>query len=123
MVAVAARSTSRAIANVTLTPETTGPYAGITMFQAPTLQLTQISITGNGAVNISGTIYGADANLKIAGNGSQIGSQIIVSTLTLGGNGAVLSQLQLRVAWPRARFRPGSVRRLHILPSERSKPR
>jgi hypothetical protein len=79
--------------NVTLTPETTGPYAGITLFQVPTSPAPaspfQISITGNGAINISGTIYGADTNLKIAGNGSQIGSQLIVSTLTLGGNGAV----------------------------------
>jgi hypothetical protein len=75
-------------ANVNLSPESTGTYAGITMFQAPTSN-SQIVITGNGSINISGTIYGADANLSIAGNGSQIGSQIIVSTLTLSGNGAV----------------------------------
>jgi Flp pilus assembly protein TadG len=73
---------------VKLTPWTTGPYAGITLFQNPT-SASQISITGNGSsTSISGAIYGASANLNIAGNGGQIGSQIIVSTLTLKGNGA-----------------------------------
>ncbi len=74
--------------NVSLSPETTGPYAGITLFQNPT-SASQISIAGNGSsTSISGAIYGASANLNISGNGGQIGSQIIVSTLTLKGNGA-----------------------------------
>jgi hypothetical protein len=73
---------------VTLTPETSGPYAGITLFQDPT-SASQISIAGNASsTSISGAIYGASANLNISGNGGQIGSQIIVSTLTLKGNGA-----------------------------------
>jgi Flp pilus assembly protein TadG len=73
---------------VTLTPETSGPYAGITLFQDPT-SASPISITGNGSsTSVSGAIYGATANLNISGNGGQIGSQIIVSTLTLKGNGA-----------------------------------
>jgi Putative Flp pilus-assembly TadE/G-like len=75
--------------NVSLSPETSGPYAGIVMFQAPTSTST-ISITGNGSsTNITGTIYAADAKLIVGGNGSQIGSQYIVSTLTLSGNGLV----------------------------------
>jgi hypothetical protein len=78
----------------TLSPMTSGPYQGITLWQqrgttAP------ISITGNGQFNISGTFYANSATVNIAGNGTanMIGSQVIAYDVTLGGNGG------LNISW------------------------
>jgi hypothetical protein len=50
-----------------------------------------VGITGNGghALEIKGTFYVPQGELKVTGNGDQdtIGSQYISDTLTLGGNG------------------------------------
>ncbi len=73
--------------SVTLSPMTTGAYAGITLFQARTATAS-VSISGNGtSTNISGTIYAANAPLSLSGNGSNLGNQYIASTLTISGNG------------------------------------
>jgi hypothetical protein len=87
--------------SVTLAPLTSGPYAGM-MFWQDRASPTTISITGNGNFNVTGTVYGAGALMKVTGNGgssldangqvqngSQIGSQFIIKDLTMGGNGNV----------------------------------
>lgn len=78
----------------TLSPPTSGPYQGITLWQqrgttAP------VSITGNGQFNISGTFYANSATVNIAGNGTanMVGSQVIAYDVALGGNGG------LNISW------------------------
>lgn len=71
---------------VNLSPMTTGPYAGLTIFQNPTSTV-PVSIVGNSGSNITGTIYAADAPVSITGNtNTQVGSQYISSTLDITGN-------------------------------------
>jgi Flp pilus assembly protein TadG len=74
--------------NVTLSPMTSGPYAGITIFHNPNSN-SDVSITGNGSLNITGTIYCADSKLTVTGNGSTIGSRSISKTLSVTGNGSL----------------------------------
>ncbi len=74
---------------VTITPMTTGLYAGISIWQDRNADVA-VSITGNANMTITGTIYAANAPVDINGNGAvTIGSQYISRTLTIGGNGAV----------------------------------
>lgn len=77
--------------SVTLSPPTTGSYAGMTVFQKQN-NSSQPSITGqaSGSLNISGTFYAADANLSITGGGGNyaIGSQYIVNQLKVTGSGS-----------------------------------
>ena len=73
-----------------------GPWRGLLMWQdgdgsnpdAP------INITGNGALNLAGTIYAPGADVMIKGNGNAIGTrlavQIISWTWNIGGNGELL---------------------------------
>jgi len=75
--------------SVTLSPMTSGPYAGIVFFQDRNADV-PVDIKGNGNMNITGTFYAANAPIRIDGNGAiSVGSQFISRTLTLGGNGAV----------------------------------
>jgi hypothetical protein len=76
--------------SVTLSAPTSGTYKGITIFQARSATA-QVSITGNGSMNLTGTIYAAGGNLNLTSNGSSntIGSQIITDSLTVTGNGSV----------------------------------
>jgi len=82
--------TGNSNSSVTLGPRTDGPYAGVVLFQSRTLT-GDLSISGNGAFNVSGTIYAAAARLHVTGNGaaSSIGSQWIGRNLYLAGNGSV----------------------------------
>jgi len=75
--------------SVTIWPMRTGPYAGISIWQERNSNVA-VSITGNANMNITGTIYAANAPVNVDGNGAvTIGSQYISRTLTIGGNGAV----------------------------------
>jgi len=79
---------------VTLTPATTGTYAGITIFQSRT-STAPVSISGNGALDIRGTLYMARAPLTLSGNAQAptLGSLDVADTITVVGNGAIaLSQ-------------------------------
>jgi hypothetical protein len=81
--------TGNASGIVNLSALTSGPYAGILFWQARTATQ-QLSISGNGSFNLSGTFYAPNANLQISGNGSAvIGSQYISRTLNLSGGGAM----------------------------------
>lgn len=73
-----------------------GPYRGLLMWQDgdgsnPTAP---IELTGNGALNLAGTIYAPKANVKITGNGNAVGTrlavQIISWTWNVGGEGNLL---------------------------------
>jgi hypothetical protein len=78
---------------VTLSPMTTGPYAGMVLFQGRSDSIGD-TLTGNGNLNITGTIYAPDASMTATGNGTTdvFGSQIIASNLTVKGNGTVSVQ-------------------------------
>jgi hypothetical protein len=72
---------------INLSALTSGPYAGILMWQAREAPQT-ISITGNGNFTMTGTFYAANAQLSVNGNGTAvIGSQYISRTVTFGGGG------------------------------------
>ena len=88
--------------SITLSPMTSGPYAGITLFQARTATAS-VAVSGIGpSTNISGTFYAADASINISGSGSGVGSQYIASTLGLSGSGSinVILTCQPWVGWP-----------------------
>jgi hypothetical protein len=71
--------------SLTLSPPSSGPYQGITIFQERSSGQT-ISVKGNGNnTNITGTFYAASAGLAIDGGGASVGSQYILSTLSLNG--------------------------------------
>ncbi len=74
---------------VNLSPLTSGPYAGILLWQDRNSSVS-LNIAGNGNFSLLGTLYAANANMSITGNGNTtIGSQYISDTLSLGGNGNI----------------------------------
>jgi hypothetical protein len=70
------------------TPMTSGPYAGIALWQRRDSTNT-VSLTGNGTSAIYGTFYAQHGLLSTTGNGGQdvLGSQYISYDVKLGGNG------------------------------------
>ncbi len=79
--------------SVNLSPLTTGPYQGLTIMQNRTAT-TQVRITGNGNVNITGTVYAPNALVQVTNNDDpNLGSQYMSRTLVIQGNGqSTLSQ-------------------------------
>jgi hypothetical protein len=74
-----------------LTPQTTGPYAGLIIFQSRDNSRT-LSISGNGAVSgIQGTVYGPLAPVSVTGNGT-LPAQFIVDSVNMSGNGSLTVQ-------------------------------
>jgi hypothetical protein len=75
---------------VNLSPMTTGPYQGITIFQDPS-DTNSGKMAGNGNLTVSGTVYVPAAGMTDTGNGATdtFGSQIIAQSLTTKGNGTV----------------------------------
>ncbi len=85
---------------VSLSGLTSGPYTGLTFFQARNAGQ-DVSISGNGTFNITGTIYASDALMTVTGNGTvnNVGSQYITKDLSLAGNGNIyISWVATRVA-------------------------
>jgi len=76
--------------SVTLSPPTSGPYAGITLFQNRNSNVSA-TVSGGSDFKISGTFYLAGARLKISGSGDTavLGSQYISRRLKLSGNGSI----------------------------------
>jgi hypothetical protein len=76
--------------NLTLSPPTSGTYKGIAIFQDRT-STAIVAITGNGSMNLTGTIYAPKAEVDLTGNGGSnvTGSQIIANNMTVTGNGPV----------------------------------
>jgi prepilin-type N-terminal cleavage/methylation domain-containing protein len=76
---------------LTLNAMTTGPYAGVVLFQSRT-DSNLLSISGNGsttALTYGGVVYAPDAQVQTAGNGTTLVSGVISASLQCGGNGAV----------------------------------
>ncbi|HZT83044.1 MAG TPA: pilus assembly protein TadG-related protein [Gemmataceae bacterium] len=82
--------TGSATGTVNLSGLTSGTYQGMIFFQSRTAP-EDVQIAGNGSFTINGTLYAADATLKVAGNGgtSSIGSQWIAKDVAISGNGNV----------------------------------
>jgi hypothetical protein len=78
-------------ASVSLSPMTTGAYAGITIFQTRTSNA-QIDVSGSGALDVTGTVYAADALVNISGAGAvdTFGNTLIADDLLLTGSGELL---------------------------------
>jgi hypothetical protein len=75
---------------VNLSALTSGPYAGILLWQNRTATQ-QLSVSGGGNFRLRGTFYAANAQLSVTGNGDAIiGSQYISRMLNLGGGGNTL---------------------------------
>jgi hypothetical protein len=80
--------------SVTLTPMTTGAYAGLTIFQNRTSP-GAVTITASGTMSLHGTIYAAGAPLTISGGSNlpTLGTLDVARTITVTGSGtAVVSQ-------------------------------
>lgn len=75
---------------VTLRPPLTGAYAGITYFQNRAATA-KVQVSGNGSLNILGTIYAAGANAQVSGNGTTnvAGAAYVVHSMEISGNGTV----------------------------------
>ena len=76
---------------ISLTPATTGTYAGILIFQSRD-NTKVLTFSGNGIVMPGGLIYAPKAALAISGNGQFKGS-IIVDTINISGNTILNQQL------------------------------
>ena len=73
---------------VNLYPQTTGPYANVTVFydrnnDAP------MSISGTPGMLLQGTIYAKDSALSLNGTGNTLDSMIIVNSASISGNGSI----------------------------------
>jgi len=82
---------------VQLSPMTSGMYKNITIFQARDNH-NDAKITGNGNMTITGILYFPENHLELAGDGGNIGNQIIVGTLTISGNASVSVDYDPRTA-------------------------
>jgi hypothetical protein len=70
--------------NVNLNPPTTGPYAGVLVYQSR-VNTRALSIGGNANLKTTGIIYAANAQLTLSGNGS-LDDTLVVNTLVVSGN-------------------------------------
>jgi hypothetical protein len=75
---------------VTMSPMTSGLLQGFTIFQDP-FSVLQVNISGNGNMNITGTIYAPHGKLRIQGSGATnvIGSQYVCYSLVMWGTGSI----------------------------------
>lgn len=71
---------------ITITPATTGAYAGISFFQARGNALTA-SINGTGSWNLGGTMYLPAGTFSMGGNVGRTIGRIITGRLDISGNG------------------------------------
>ena len=70
---------------VTMTPPTSGDYAGMSIFQDRSATA-KITLTGGSNWDFIGAVYGASAHVHVTGgSGGSMGSQYISDTLTLSG--------------------------------------
>jgi hypothetical protein len=77
--------------SVTLSPPTSGIYQGMLIFQSRS-NSNMLSVTGNGLMSLTGSIYAADATVSATGNGDTVATQIIayqVQNKGAGQGGAV----------------------------------
>ncbi len=71
---------------VVISPPTSGPWYGISVFQNRTATST-ITLQGSSGTNFTGTIYAASGSVVVSGsNGSTMGSQYVSNTLSMSGS-------------------------------------
>jgi hypothetical protein len=80
---------------LTIHPPTSGPYKGVSIFQKRgTLSSAAppITLSGSGAMNLTGTVYAAYANVTMSGSAgvNVMGGQLIADTLTLSGSATIV---------------------------------
>ncbi|HEX3314098.1 MAG TPA: pilus assembly protein TadG-related protein [Gemmataceae bacterium] len=75
-------------AAVTLTPPTSGTYAGICLYQDRAIA-TAVKVIGNGSLKITGAIYAPSAQVQLTGNGAAdtIGGWVVAGSLKFVGSG------------------------------------
>ncbi len=74
--------------NLTLAPQTTGPYAGLTVFYDRN-DNSPMTLSGTPGVLFSGTVYAKSSDLALNGNGPALASYIIVNSATISGTGSI----------------------------------
>jgi Flp pilus assembly protein TadG len=78
-------------ASVILSAPSSGPYAGVCIFQDRACTLA-VQLVGKGNLQIAGTIYAPAAKVQVNGNGTLGGTMmgcIVCGTLSAGGNGTI----------------------------------
>ncbi|KQU71858.1 hypothetical protein ASC75_24150 [Aminobacter sp. DSM 101952] len=79
---------------INLSPPTTGPYAGITVYQAKS-NTNDVQINGGSGSNVTGFVYAPGAHVFYAGNSDMTGGgqciRIISNTIEMTGNSSVKS--------------------------------
>ena len=87
--------------SIYLSPPTSGLYKGLTLFQDRE-SANDLSVSGGGEMDITGTFYAAGALMKVSGGGdSKVGSQYISRFLTIAGNGGLTIDYDPDQAIPR----------------------
>lgn len=74
--------------NFTLSPPTSGDYAGISIFQSPE-NTNDATINGNGMLNMTGVLYFPNNHLSVSGNGDTLGTQLVADTIEISGTGTI----------------------------------
>jgi Putative Flp pilus-assembly TadE/G-like len=74
--------------SMTLEPQSTGPYANLTVFYDRNNDA-GITLSGTPGLSITGTIYAKSASLALNGTGDTLASYIIVNSATISGNGSI----------------------------------
>ena len=77
---------------ITLTAPTSGTYQGVGLFQDRSASA-PITVSGNGSLDVTGSIYAAAATLNISGNGkTQVyaSGDVVVDDLNVSGNGLLI---------------------------------
>lgn len=76
--------------SVSIIPPASGSYRGLSIFQkrgTPSYHGPTLTISGQGNVNVTGTIYAAFASVSLSGSGTNVvGGQIIADTFSLTGS-------------------------------------
>jgi hypothetical protein len=72
-------------ATLNLSAATSGPYAGLVIFQSRT-DTQALNFSGNGVGSLSGTVYAPAAQVNLSGNASLQNVSLLCNTLTLSGN-------------------------------------
>ncbi|MCE5185272.1 MAG: Tad domain-containing protein [Planctomycetaceae bacterium] len=75
-------------ADLTLSPPTSGDYAGVSMFQSRT-NTDKALIVGNADLQLTGLLYFPNAALEIGGTGCIMGNQLIANTIEVRGNSLI----------------------------------
>jgi len=100
--------------NATLTGAACGPYAGVVFFQARD-NTQALSLSGNVAAGIKGTIYAASASVSMSGN-AKLNDSLVAGTLNVSGNGILNALSSDATAYTPAQIR--SAYGISVLPED-----